>query len=146
MVRFLVKELVMGYAENAKKYKQEMVLLKAEIDAYEAAHKRDGEKSIRNALIPLKRKLIKLELKLSDDYNAMYHKHGVNTYDDLTDLQGTMRKDITSFQNDLMGMRKDYIEWHKGMMEEKYPEPLDYKTNIEKVKETLDKKVGTWIN
>ena len=128
----------MGYAENAKKYKQEMVLLKAEIDAYEAAHKRDGEKSIRNALIPLKRKLIKLELKLSDDYNAMYHKHGVNTYDDLTELQGTMRKDITSFQDDLMGMRKDYIEWHKGMMEEKYPEPLDYKTNIEKVKETAN--------
>jgi hypothetical protein len=136
----------MSYAKNAQKYHDEMLYLKAEIDTYLAKHRRDDPKVVRNALIPLKRKLVTVEKKLSDDYNAMYRREGINTFEKLTSLQRTMQKDITSLQDDLIGMRGDYIQWHAKEMERKYPEPLDYKQNVEKVKDETNYKYMLFKN
>ena len=127
----------MSYAKNAQKYTEEMLLLRAEIDAYRAAHRHDNPKVVRNALIPLERQLVETEINISDDYYAMY-KQGIDTYDRRNGIHKLMKKDIDIFIDDLTTMREDYIAWHKGMMEEKYPEPLGREQYIEKVKEMVN--------
>jgi hypothetical protein len=62
----------MSYAKNAQKYTEEMLLLSAKIDTYRAAHKKDNPKEVRNAVIPLERQLVETEIKISDDYYAMF--------------------------------------------------------------------------
>ena len=126
------------YADNAEKYKAEIDRIKAEIDAYRLAHRRDDQRKVRNYLIPMERELIAIEIKLSNDYNAMHYKDKQETYEKLKGHQIMMQQDITRYQNDLLEMRKDYVEWFPKMLEEKYPKPRNDKANVEAIKETAN--------
>jgi hypothetical protein len=90
------------YAENASRNRHDIFLIRQEIDAYKAAH--PGEPADKE-LIDAKIELVKTEIKLSNDYNAMFHREGVDTHDSLVRLQRKLQEDITSLQNDLMESR-----------------------------------------
>lgn len=120
----------MGYAENASRNKHDIFLIRKDIDAYRAAHR--GE-PVDKEIIDAKIDLVTAEIRLSNDYNAMFHKEGINTHDSLLKVQRDLQQDITSLQNDLMELRKLYKEERKKEMEEKYPEPLSFQGKIDKV-------------
>lgn len=111
------------YAENAKRYEADITELRAEIRTYKIAHRNDHPTVVRNAIIALKRELVLTEIKLSDDYNAMYRREKIDTFDKLSNLQGDLQKDITSLQEDLMEARKNYIENHNVKMQKEFPLP-----------------------
>ena len=117
------------YAENASRNRHDIFLIRQEIDAYKAAH--PGEPADKE-LIDAKIELVTTEIKLSNDYNAMFHREGVDTHDSLVRLQRKLQEDITSLQNDLMESRKIYKEENKKEMDEKYQEPLDFQSKIDK--------------
>lgn len=135
----------MSYAKNAQKYTEEMLLLRAEIDAYRSAHRRDNPKEVRNSLIPLERKLVELEIKISDDYYAMY-KQGIDTYEKRNSTHKLLKKDIDTFLEDLTTMREDYIVWHEGWMKQKFPEPLDYEGRVAQARELANYKFKLFQN
>lgn len=120
----------MGYAENASRNKHDIFLIRKDIEAYRAAHR--GE-PVDKEIIDAKIDLVTAEIRLSNDYNAMFHKEGINTHDSLLKVQRDLQQDITSLQNDLMELRKLYKEERKKEMEEKYPEPLSFQGKIDKV-------------
>lgn len=119
-----------SYAENASRNKHDIFLIRKDIDAYRAAHR--GE-PVDKEIIDAKIDLVTAEIRLSNDYNAMFHKEGINTHDSLLKVQRDLQQDITSVQNDLMELRKLYKEERKKEMEEKYPEPLSFQGKIDKV-------------
>lgn len=135
----------MSYAKNAQKYTEEMLLLSAKIDTYRAAHKKDNPKEVRNAVIPLERQLVETEIKISDDYYAMF-RSGTNTYEAREKIHKLLKKDIDTFLDDLTTMREDYIEWHEKWMAQKYKEPLSYEDRVAQAKELANYKYKLFQN
>ncbi len=135
----------MSYAKNAQKYTEEMLLLSAKIDTYRAAHKKDNPKEVRNAVIPLERQLVETEIKISDDYYAMF-RNGTNTYEAREKIHKLLKNDIDTFLNDLTTMREDYIEWHEKWMAQKYKEPLSYEDRVAQAKELANYKYKLFQN
>lgn len=129
------QEKVKKYEENAKKYEADIEELKAKIRTYKAKHQKDNPIAVSNTIIALKRELVFTEIKLSNDYNAIYREGKKGTFEKLSDLQVDMQKDITSLQDDLMLARKKYIENHNVKMQKEFPLPPPKSKMGETVKE-----------
>lgn len=127
-----------SYSKNASENRRDMKLLKEEITDLEIRYSGNMPDEIRDQLILRKKELIRIEIRLNNDYRAMHRHDGTDTYEVLNTLQDTMQKDITSFQNDLVTKRKSYVEWHQQEMERKFPEPLSRAARIDKINDMAE--------
>ncbi len=125
------------YSKNASENRRDIKLLREEITEYELENKRGIPEEIRDKLIELKSQLVLTEVRLNNDLRGMY-REGIDTYDELERLQRTMLKDITSFQDDLITKRGNYMEWHQKEMERKYPGPLNRAARREQIKDSAN--------